>query len=47
LREKKLSIVAQRFLEFVLQEGREHLPMDKIEARVRAAQRKKLSKGGK
>jgi DNA-binding transcriptional LysR family regulator len=44
LQEKKLSIVAQRFLEFVLQEGREHLPMDKIEARVRAAQRKELSK---
>jgi DNA-binding transcriptional LysR family regulator len=37
-REKKFSPVAQRFLDFVLQESREHLPMNKIEARVQAAQ---------
>jgi hypothetical protein len=44
LREKKLSLVAQRFLNFVLTEGREHLPMEKIEARVNSAQRKNLSR---
>ncbi|MEH6570652.1 MAG: LysR family transcriptional regulator [Halioglobus sp.] len=37
LRQKQLSHVAQSFLSFVLEEGKQHLPMDKIEERVRQA----------
>jgi DNA-binding transcriptional LysR family regulator len=37
LRQKQLSQVAQGFLEFVLEEAEQHLPMDKIEERVRQA----------
>jgi hypothetical protein len=35
LRQKQLSQVAQGFLEFVLEEAEQHLPMDKIEERIR------------
>ncbi len=38
LREKQLSPVAARFLQFMLEEGRTHLPMSRIEARLRQAQ---------
>lgn len=37
LRQKQLSIVARSFLQFVLEEAEQHLPMDKIEERVRQA----------
>ena len=37
LRQKQLSHVAQSFLNFVLEEATQHLPMDKIEERVRQA----------
>ena len=37
LRQKRLSPVAESFLRFMLDEGRVHLPMDRIEARVRQA----------
>lgn len=37
LRQKQLSPIAHSFLEFVLKEARQHLPMDKIEERVRQA----------
>lgn len=37
LRQKQLSHVARSFLNFVLEEAKQHLPMDKIEERVRQA----------
>lgn len=36
-RDKQLSNVAQRFLEFMLEEGEQHLPMETIRRRVREA----------
>tara|TARA_R110002049_G_scaffold222206_1_gene393781 strand:- start:1002 stop:1991 length:990 start_codon:yes stop_codon:yes gene_type:complete len=37
LRQKQLSPVAASFLQFMLEEGRNHLPMKRIEARLRQA----------
>lgn len=37
LNEKKLSLIAERFLEFVLKRGRDILPMERIEQQVRQA----------
>jgi DNA-binding transcriptional LysR family regulator len=39
LRQKQLSTLAQSFLNFMLEEGEKHLPMDKIEERILQAHR--------
>lgn len=39
LREKQLSLVAKAFLDFMLEEGEQHLPMDSIRERLRQAAR--------
>ncbi len=39
LRQKHLSVVAQSFLDFVLDEAEQHLPMERIEQRVQQAKK--------